>query len=99
MAKPKIVKFNFPDSLKKMPLGPSAESGILVESNAGWRVMKPILDNDKCVNCLKCWVLCPEGVVDREGGKMTIDFNYCKGCGLCAEECPTKAIEMVKEGK
>jgi pyruvate ferredoxin oxidoreductase delta subunit len=26
-----------------------------------------------------------------------IDYRYCKGCGICAEECPTKAIAMVDE--
>lgn len=25
------------------------------------------------------------------------NYNVCKGCGICAEECPVKAIEMVKE--
>jgi len=27
------------------------------------------------------------------------DYDYCKGCGICANECPTKAIEMVRETK
>jgi pyruvate ferredoxin oxidoreductase delta subunit len=26
-----------------------------------------------------------------------IDLEYCKGCGICAEECPPKAIAMVEE--
>ncbi|MEN6442107.1 MAG: 4Fe-4S binding protein, partial [Syntrophobacter sp.] len=26
-----------------------------------------------------------------------IDLDYCKGCGICAEECPAKAIHMVDE--
>jgi pyruvate ferredoxin oxidoreductase delta subunit len=25
-----------------------------------------------------------------------IDMEYCKGCGICAHECPTDAIIMVK---
>lgn len=29
--------------------------------------------------------------------KYEIDYDYCKGCGICANECPTKAIEMVPE--
>jgi len=28
-----------------------------------------------------------------------IDLDYCKGCGVCAEECPAKAITMVREGE
>jgi pyruvate ferredoxin oxidoreductase delta subunit len=30
-------------------------------------------------------------------GKCVIDYNYCKGCGICAEECPVDAIEMKME--
>jgi len=26
-----------------------------------------------------------------------IDYDYCKGCGICAQECPAKAIRMVDE--
>ncbi len=27
------------------------------------------------------------------------DLNYCKGCGICANECPRKAVRMVLEEK
>ncbi|MGB9247111.1 MAG: 4Fe-4S binding protein, partial [Methanoregula sp.] len=27
------------------------------------------------------------------------DYAYCKGCGMCAEECPKKAIAMKQEEK
>jgi Pyruvate/2-oxoacid:ferredoxin oxidoreductase delta subunit len=31
-------------------------------------------------------------------GKVTgINYDYCKGCGICAEECPVKCIAMVEE--
>jgi pyruvate ferredoxin oxidoreductase delta subunit len=46
-----------------------------------------------------CWVLCPEGVIGKETEKLEIDMNYCKGCGLCARECPKKAITMIREGE
>jgi Pyruvate/2-oxoacid:ferredoxin oxidoreductase delta subunit len=31
--------------------------------------------------------------------KFVIDYDYCKGCGICAHECPRHAIEMVEEAK
>ena len=43
-----------------------------------------------------CWLFCPEIVISRTIPP-TINLEYCKGCGICAEECPTRAITMVDE--
>ncbi len=62
-----------------------------------WRSHTPVIDHDRCVqkdSCLYCWLYCPDGVVSREF-PLNIDLEYCKGCGICAEECPMKAITMV----
>jgi len=41
---------------------------------------------------------CPEGtILEDEGGYYKFDYDYCKGCGICAYECPSKAIEMKLE--
>ncbi|MHA1196022.1 MAG: 4Fe-4S binding protein [Promethearchaeota archaeon] len=41
---------------------------------------------------------CPEGVISREDdGSFKIDLDFCKGCGICAKECPSNQIEMVRE--
>lgn len=66
MAKPQIVKYKMPGCWEELPLGPSSESGIITEPNAGWRVERPVLDNSKCIMCLRCWLLCPDGVIDRK---------------------------------
>jgi pyruvate ferredoxin oxidoreductase delta subunit len=34
-----------------------------------------------------------------EGRNPRIDMRFCKGCGVCANECPPEAFEMVKEGR
>jgi Pyruvate/2-oxoacid:ferredoxin oxidoreductase delta subunit len=41
-------------------------------------------------------MMCPEGAVRfrPEHGKIEFDLSFCKGCGICANECPTKAITM-----
>lgn len=99
MQKPLIIaKFEYPNSLKEMPPGPCAAAGVLVEANAGWRVFRPELDTAKCVKCQKCWLICPDGAIDRTGKVYEIDYDFCKGCGLCAFECPKQAIRMIKEG-
>ena len=63
-----------------------------------WRVFKPVFDKDKCVKCLRCWVFCPEGAVKKnKDGTVSIDMNYCKGCGICGNVCNVKAIIMERE--
>ncbi len=52
----------------------------------------------RCGACLLCWLLCPDGAIaSKEGSngkKPAIDYDLCKSCGICAHECPMKAIEM-----
>ena len=62
------------------------------------RTIRPAIDAEKCVKCNLCWIYCPEGCIDRTAGAMTVNYTYCKGCGICAEECNHKVIEMVREG-
>ena len=99
MQKPQVRKFHFPTRQDEMPKAPYAEAGVLVENNAGWRVFRPLINQDKCVKCQQCWLICPDGAVDRTGERYEIDYNFCKGCGLCAYECKLKAISMIKEGE
>jgi 2-oxoacid:acceptor oxidoreductase delta subunit (pyruvate/2-ketoisovalerate family) len=52
-----------------------------------------------CNDCELCLILCPDvAITRREGGGFDIDLNYCKGCGVCAAECPRGAIVMTREG-
>lgn len=65
-----------------------------------WRVYRPKLEKEKCVKCLRCWIFCPEGSIKREkDGTVSINYDYCKGCGICASECKVKAITMEREEK
>ena len=62
-----------------------------------WRVVRPVVDEAKCVGCKRCWVYCPETAVSMVDGKAEINYDYCKGCGICAEECLVGAVKMERE--
>ncbi len=96
MDRAKLTKFEGPKTLRDIPC-PSVKPGILLDKNAGFRTIKPILNKDKCVKCMVCYLLCPEGTVYKDGDSLAIDYDFCKGCGICAQECKPKAITMVLE--
>ena len=53
-----------------------------------------------CFQCDNCFGVCPDNAVlkiGRPGEPYLIDLDYCKGCGLCASECPSGAIAMEPE--
>ncbi len=54
-----------------------------------------------CTLCENCYTFCPDSSVWREDPYETfeIDYEFCKGCGICAHECPSHFIEMVREEK
>ena len=62
-----------------------------------------------CNYCDTCWLYCPDVCIQRhpEGERPSgpsrsaydFDYDYCKGCGVCAEECPREAIGMEEELK
>jgi pyruvate ferredoxin oxidoreductase delta subunit len=64
-----------------------------------WKTYKPVRDPAKCTICLACLIFCPDGAIHWLPKKENIEFDlrYCKGCGICANECPTKAITMKLE--
>ena len=51
-----------------------------------------------CFGCDNCYGVCPDNAIAKlADGSYEIDYDYCKGCGLCAAECPCGAIEMEPE--
>jgi pyruvate ferredoxin oxidoreductase delta subunit len=86
--------------LKKYPVETSLsypKKGAMGNTGS-WRVFRPILNKEKCVKCLRCWIFCPEGSIHREkDNSVKIDYDFCKGCGVCANECSVKAIIMERE--
>jgi pyruvate ferredoxin oxidoreductase delta subunit len=84
----------------EVPLGGVIlEAGNAKEYKTGdWRSQRPIVDKEKCINCLTCFIFCPDSAIKVENGIMIgYDYDYCKGCGICANECPKKCITMKPE--
>ncbi len=50
-----------------------------------------------CNSCGNCYVYCPDMCILWENGKPKVDYDFCKGCGICANECPRGIIQMVPE--
>ncbi len=56
-----------------------------------------------CFACDNCWTLCPDTAVLKtqelaaDGAHYVFDYDYCKGCGICAQECPCGFIAMEAE--
>ena len=52
-----------------------------------------------CFQCDNCFGVCPDNAVMKvdEAHGYSFDYDYCKGCGLCVQECPCGAIEMEPE--
>jgi pyruvate ferredoxin oxidoreductase delta subunit len=98
-----MVKPN--DGWKDIPRG-----GLILEAGnarayetGGWRALRPLWDQEACIQCMTCWVYCPDSSIMVEDGIMVgIDLVHCKGCGVCVQVCPKKLESHVytkKEGK
>ncbi|MCK4525643.1 MAG: 4Fe-4S binding protein [Candidatus Andersenbacteria bacterium] len=90
---------------KQIPIGGKIiEAGNAKEFKTGsWKAKMPVRDKEKCINCMRCAVFCPDMAIKTKkvkvDGKEKVevcdaDMDYCKGCGICEVECPVKAIKM-----
>src|SRR6476659_2448628 len=70
----------------------------LDETNALYEARR-CLSCGNCFECDNCYGMCPDNAVIKLGPGRGFEFNYdfCKGCGICAQECPCGAINMVAE--
>lgn len=72
--------------------------GGLDESNALFEARR-CLSCGNCFECDNCFGMCPDNAIIKlgPGQGFVINYDFCKGCGLCAAECPCGAIDMVPE--
>lgn len=86
------------------------EAGNAEEYKTGdWRTFVPEFIAENCIHCMFCWIWCPDSAIeiDTSGEKPLVTgiiFDHCKGCGICAHECPPakkgkSALVMVRDEK
>jgi 2-oxoacid:acceptor oxidoreductase delta subunit (pyruvate/2-ketoisovalerate family) len=98
-----------PRPREQAPVLPVAERSGEAEVEGGLTQQQVAREAQRCLscgNCLacdNCWTLCPDVAVLKtrrpveDGSHYVFDYDYCKGCGLCARECPTAYIVMEAE--
>jgi NADPH-dependent glutamate synthase beta subunit-like oxidoreductase/Pyruvate/2-oxoacid:ferredoxin oxidoreductase delta subunit len=80
-----------------------ARARSMAEVNSGWDATQAGAEAGRCFNCGvctgcdNCLVFCPDVAIRKNQKPYTYDVldQYCKGCGICARECPRQAITMV----
>jgi 2-oxoacid:acceptor oxidoreductase delta subunit (pyruvate/2-ketoisovalerate family) len=70
--------------------------GGLDESTALFEARR-CLSCGNCFDCDNCYGVCPDNAIRKVGDHYEIDYDYCKGCGLCVAECPSGAVLMRPE--
>lgn len=93
---------------RKMPKAPlSKRLGSFAEVNLGFSEETAVEEAQRCFNCGvcnlcdNCYIFCPDVAILKQGEEEpnVIDYDHCKGCGICVEECPRDALVMEEEGK
>ena len=86
-------------TINEIPITPTNVQDSCIVKTGDWKTFYPVLIEEKCIKCYICWKFCPDvsvKVKDTESFP-TFDLDHCKGCGICAHECPKDAIEMEME--
>jgi len=90
----------------KMPKAPLAKRlGSFDEVNLGFSEEAAVEAANRCFNCGvcnlcdNCYIFCPDVAIRKEEDRNVVDYDHCKGCGICVEECPRDAMVMEGEAK
>lgn len=92
---------------KKRAVMPKLDSSIRTDNfdevNLGLAETMGVEEAGRCFNCGECnrcdncLIFCPDVAILRKTDGYQIDYDHCKGCGICAEECPRGYISLEEE--
>ncbi len=88
-----------PSVKRGFEIGPRGPSRNTQFQRGTTKTQRPVVRFDLCTKCTLCWLECPDECFDPTAdGLYDIAYNYCVGCGKCAQICPVKeCIVMVDE--
>ncbi len=75
------------------------EVSLKISANLAIRETERCFNCGLCNQCDNCYLFCPDLAVKKDSGPLGrhIDYDYCKGCGICAVECPRNALILEEE--
>jgi Pyruvate/2-oxoacid:ferredoxin oxidoreductase delta subunit len=93
-------------NMKDIQIGPSLTLALSVgaetKHEGTWERERALRETGRCLCCgtcnlcLQCVSSCPEACMRLDDDKtaVAVDLDFCKGCGICAHECPRVVITM-----
>lgn len=102
------LNLDYFDCSKRMKIPkapPSRRLGSFGEVNLGLAEEAARSEAQRCFHCGvcnlcdNCYIFCPDVAIRKgaEGEPNSIDYDHCKGCGICVEECPRDAMVLEEE--
>lgn len=75
---------------------------VKAEKEGTWDLGRALQEAEGCLSCgtcnlcLQCVSFCPDASIrlDEDKADLAVDLDHCKGCGICAYECPRGVITM-----
>ena len=97
--------FNPQERTREIKLPLSIRNSSFKEVHLGYNSANARAESERCFHCGKCTqcqiccIFCPDISIhiNSKSNGVTVDYDFCKGCGICSEECPRGVIQMKRE--